>query len=130
MSDEFRVELDPLPKGTALVFRCGYFLEGMSGYGTEDFLLRTDGTLLQRSVHDSYRPDRDGRGETTWHASPWLVFHRFEPGTKQSQALVWLRALKYELGTASIVPNRSQHRRTHIRRHTWRQASDALTNVQ
>jgi hypothetical protein len=94
---------DPLPEGVERIYRWGFLLDNLpdwigGGFSSGEFLLRSDGVLLRRSVNDSY-----SRNQTTWHAGPWSVFHRFAPGTGQGQARSWLLDLDYELGGPTPV---------------------------
>lgn len=95
---------DPLPDGVESVERWGFVLDNLpeaigGGFSAGEFLLRSDGLLLRRSVSSSYSGN-----ETTWHADPWTVFHRFVPGTKGGRARSWLIDLQYELGDPTPVP--------------------------
>ena len=94
---------DPLPVGVELVYRWGFLLDDLpewigGGFSAGEFLLRSDGVLLRRGVSDSY-----SRNETTWHAGPWSIFHRFAPGTSQGQARAWLINLDCQLGGPTPV---------------------------
>jgi hypothetical protein len=94
---------DPLPEGVERIYRWGFLLDNLpdwigGGFSAGEFLLRSDGVLLRRSVSDSF-----SRNQTTWHAGPWSVFHRFAPGTGQGQARSWLLDLDYELGSPTPV---------------------------
>jgi len=98
--------MDPtggLPAGVALVHRWSYLLDNLpeeigGGFSAGEFLLRSDGVLLRRSVTSEYF-----RGRTTWRARPWSEFHRFPAGTGQSQARAWLIERGYDLGDPSPV---------------------------
>ena len=97
VSDINSVVGDPLPKGVELVYRWGFLADNLpesigGGFSSGEFLLRSDGLLLRRSVRDSY-----SHRATTWHAGPWSVFQRFAPGTDQVQVWWWLRGRHYEL---------------------------------
>jgi hypothetical protein len=103
VSDVNIVVGDPVPQGVELVYRWGFLLDNLpewigGGFSAGEFLLRSDGVLLRRGVSDSY-----SRNETTWHAGPWSVFHRFAPGTGQGEARSWLVNLDYELGGPTPV---------------------------
>jgi len=99
--------MDPigvLPAGVELVHRWRYLLDNLpewigGGFSAGEFLLRSDGVLLRRSVTSEYF-----RGQTTWRARPWSEFHRFPAGTGQSQARAWLIDRGYDLGDPSPVP--------------------------
>lgn len=95
--------LELLQSGVHVIYRWGFFLDDLpdwigGGFSSGEFLLRSDGILLRRSVSDSY-----SRNQTTWHAGPWSVFHRFAPRTGQGQARSWLPSLEYELGSPTPV---------------------------
>jgi hypothetical protein len=92
-----------LPSGVELVHRWMFLLDNLpewigGGFSVGEFLLRSDGVLLRRSVSSSF-----WHGQTTWRAGPWSEFHRFPAGTGQGQARHWLVARGYELGDPSPV---------------------------
>jgi hypothetical protein len=99
--------MDPtgvLPVGVELVHRWRFLLDNLpewigGGFSAGEFLLRSDGVLLRRSVRSEY-----SRGHTTWRAGPWSEFHRFPAGTGQGQARGWLIDRGYDLGDPSPVP--------------------------
>lgn len=98
--------MDPtgvLPAGVELVHRWGYLLDNLpeeigGGLSAGEFLLRSDGVLLRRSVTSEFF-----QGQTTWRARPWSEFHRFPAGTGRSQARAWLIGHGYDLGNPSPV---------------------------
>ena len=98
--------MDPrgvLPVGVELVHRWRFLLDNLpewigGGFSAGEFLLRTDGVLLRRSVGSSFSQD-----QTTWRAGPWSDFHRFPAGTTYGQAQAWLVARGYDLGDPSPV---------------------------
>jgi hypothetical protein len=92
-----------LPVGVELVQRWRYVLDNLpesigGGLSAGEFLLRSDGALLRRSV-----TSETSGGQTTWRARPWSEFYRFPAGTGQSQAQTWLIGHGYDLGTPSPV---------------------------
>lgn len=93
-----------LPVGVDLVYRWQFLLDNLpewigGGFSVGEFLLRSDGVLLRRSVTSSF-----SHGQTTWRAGQWSEFHRFTPVTGRPEAEAWLVALGYELGDPSPVP--------------------------
>lgn len=98
--------MDPksvLPIGVELVHRWRFLLDNLpdwigGGFSAGEFLLRSDGVLLRRSVGSSF-----SRGQTTWRAGPWSDFHRFPAGTTHGQAQAWLVGHGYDLGDPSPV---------------------------
>lgn len=110
MKDRFKVVDDPVPEGTNVVERWGFFLDDLpewigGGFSTGEFLLRSDGVLLRRGVLGG-----DARDETTWRAGPWTEFHRFPAGAHEGQARVWLEQLDYQLGSPSPLPIDASHK--------------------
>ena len=94
---------DVLPAGVELVHRWGYVLDNLpesigGGFSRGEFLLRSDGALLQRSVTDEW-----WQGQTTWRAGKWSELHRFPAGTGESPARAWLVGHGYDLGEPSPV---------------------------
>jgi len=92
-----------LPAGVELVQRWRFLLDNLpewigGGFSTGEFLLRSDGVLLRRSVASEH-----ARGQTTWRAGLWSEFHRFSAGTGQDQAETWLIDRGYDLGDPSPV---------------------------
>jgi len=92
-----------LPPGVELVQRWKFLLDNLpdwigDGFSTGEFLLRSDGLLLRRSVRSSH-----ARGQTTWWAGPWSEFHRFAAGTGVDPARAWLIDHGYDLGDPSPV---------------------------
>jgi len=91
------------PVGVEPVHRWRFLLDNLpewigGGFSAGEFLLRSDGALLRRSVISSH-----SRGETTWRAGPWSEFHRFPAGCEQGQARAWLTDRGYDLGDPSPV---------------------------
>ena len=104
MATPLRSMSEILPAGTRLVYQWGYLLDDLpeeigGGFVSGEFILRSDGALLERGVTDSY-----SKGATTWEAGPWTVYQQFPPGTSEGQVRAWLRAKHYQLGGPTPVP--------------------------
>ena len=104
MTEPLRSMSEIVPEGTRVVYHWGYLLDDLpeevgGGFVTGEFLLRSDGALLQRAVWDSY-----SKGATTWEAGEWTVYKQFPPGTGQGQVQPMLRGKGYQLGRPTPVP--------------------------
>jgi hypothetical protein len=66
--------------------------DGGGGFASGEFLLRSDGVLLRRSVFSRYRD-----GETTWRAHPWQPVSWWEGQTDAAEAMNLLKAHGYGL---------------------------------